>query len=159
MCACETWPHADPPTHRSRQAESVRFLGARRTFALMTVGAMIIVSAAHSAHAGISVRHHVTFTSIAKPRLTLKPKVVAPGGRLTFMGNGFRPNEKIWLGVGPPQSEALHWGTTRANSVGAFRKTFTVNRKVHAGRWIAIACQRGCRIKAGASFRTVVGQG
>ena len=35
-----------------------------------------------------------------------------------------------------------------ANRVGAFRKTFTVNRKVHAGRWVAIACQRGCRIKA-----------
>ena len=120
---------------------------------------LIVVSAAQAARTGTPIRHHGTAASIAKPRLTLKPKVVAPGGRLTFIGNGFRPNEKVWLGVGPPQSEALHWGSTRANRAGAFRKTFTVNRKVHAGRWIAIACQRGCRIKAGASFRTVLGQG
>jgi hypothetical protein len=59
----------------------------------------------------------------------------------------------------PPQSEALHWGSTHANRAGTFRRTFTVNREVEAGRWIAIACQRGCRIKAGASFRTVLGQG
>jgi len=137
----------------------VRFFGARRTFALVTVGVLIVVSAAQAAHTGIPIRDHGTAASIAKPRLMLKPTVVVPGGRLTFIGNGFRANEKVWLGVGPPQSEALHWGSTRANRAGAFRKTFTVNRKIHAGRWIAIACQRGCRIKAGASFRTVLGQG
>ena len=137
----------------------MRFLVARRTFALVAVGVLIVVSAAQAAHTGTPIWHHATAASIVKPRLTLKPKVVAPGGRLTFIGNGFRPNEKVWLGVGPPQSEALHWGSTRANRAGAFRKTFTVNRKVHAGRWIAIACQRGCRIKAGAPFRTLLGQG
>ena len=137
----------------------MRFLGPRRTFALVTIGVVIVVSAAHAARPGSSIRHLATSASIAQPRLTLKPKVVAPGGRLTFIGHGFRPHEKVWLGVGPPQSEALHWGSTRANTVGAFRKTLTVNRKVHTGRWIAIACQRGCRIKAGASFRTVLGQG
>ena len=136
----------------------MRFLGARRTFALVTVSVLIVVSAAQAAHTGTPIRHHGTAASITKPRLTLKPKAVAPGGRLTFIGHGFRPSEKVWLGVGPPQSEALHWGSTRANRTGAFRKTFTVNRKIHAGRWIAIACQRGCRIKAGASFRTVLGQ-
>ena len=131
----------------------------RRILALVAVGALVMVPAAHATHTGRSVRHPGTSTSITRPRLTLKPKVVAPGGRLTFIGKGFRPNEKVWLGVGPPQSEALRWGSAHANRVGAFRKTLTVNRKVHAGRWIAIACQSGCRIKAGASFRTVVGQG
>jgi hypothetical protein len=118
---------------------------------------LLAVSGAQALTPGL--RSGTTAASTAKPRLTLKPKVVSPGGRLTFIGSGFRPNEQVWLGVGPPQSEARKWGSTRANRAGAFRKTFTVNRKVHAGRWIAIACQRGCRIKAGASFRTVLGQG
>jgi len=85
--------------------------------------------------------------------------MVVPGGRLTFIGSGFRANERVWLGVGPPQSEALFWGWGRTNATGAFRRTFTVNPRVKSGRWVAIACQRGCRIKAGASFRTVIGRG
>ena len=137
----------------------MRLSGAWRTLTLVAIGLLIVVSAAQAAQSASPTRHQGSAASIAKPRLTLKPKVVAPGGRLTFIGGGFRPGEKVWLGVGPPQSEALHWGDTRANRAGAFRKTFTVNRKLQARRWVAIACQRGCRIKAGASFRTVVGQG
>jgi hypothetical protein len=137
----------------------VRFLRVTRTFTLVTVSVLIAVAAAQASHTTTSIRHHAPAASSAKPRLTLKPNVVIPGGRLTFIGTAFRPNEKVWLGVGPPQSEARHWGSTRANGGGAFRKTFTVNRKLDAGHWIAIACQRGCRVKAGASFRTVLGQG
>jgi hypothetical protein len=91
--------------------------------------------------------------------LALQPKVVVAGGRLTFIGSGFRANERVWLGVGPPQSEALFWGWGRTNRTGAFRKTLTINPHVKPGRWVAIACQRGCRIKAGASFRTIKGRG
>ena len=127
--------------------------------AVVVVSVPLVVSGAQAAYTPTPVPHHPSGVVIAKPQLTLKPKVVAPGGRLTFIGSGFRPNENVWLGVGPPQSEAFRWGSTRANRAGAFRKTFTVNRHVKPGRWIAIACQNGCRIKAGAFFRTALGQG
>ena len=42
---------------------------------------------------------------------------------------------------------------------GSFRKTLTVKPHIKPGRWVAIACQRGCRIKAGASFRSIKGRG
>lgn len=100
------------------------------------------------------------------PRLTLHPVTVPVAGRLTFVGRGFRSNEKVWLGVGPPQSEARFWGWARANNVGLFRRTLSVKPRVGPGRWvtgpgrwIALACQRGCRIKAGAPFRIVRGLG
>lgn len=131
----------------------------KRMLVLLTAAPLLVVSVAQAAHLPVTVQHHSAVASVAKPRLTLAPKVVAPGGRLTFTGSGFRPNEKVWLGVGPPQSEAVKWGTTRSNGAGAFRKTFTVNPHVKPARWVAIACQRGCRIKAGASFRTAQGKG
>jgi hypothetical protein len=100
------------------------------------------------------------------PRLKLQPVVVPVGGRLTFIGRGFRPSEKVWLGVGPPQSEARFWGWARTNSAGWFRRTLSVKPHVGPGRWvtgpgrwIALACQRGCRVKAGAPFRIVRGLG
>lgn len=93
------------------------------------------------------------------PQLRLQPTVVLAGARLTLLGSGFRPTEKVWLGVGPPRSEALHWGSARTNRAGGFRKTLTVNPRVGPGRWIAVACQRGCRIRATASFRTTRGRG
>ena len=120
---------------------------------------LIAVSVAQASRAPAPVRNALSAASIAKPRLTLQPKVVAAGGRLTFIGSGFRRNERVWLGVGPPQSEALFWGWARTNHTGAFRKTVTVSRHVKPGVWIAIACQRGCRIKAGASFRSIRGRG
>lgn len=131
----------------------------KRTLVIVSAGLLLLVSVAQAARTPASVQHPAGVPSAATPRLTLTPHVVVAGGRLTFIGRGFRPGEKVWLGVGPPQSEAVQWGTSRASHTGAFRKTFTVNRHVKPGRWVAIACQRGCRIKAGASFRTVPGRG
>jgi hypothetical protein len=51
------------------------------------------------------------------------------------------------------QSEATRIGSARTDATGGFRKTFTVHSS--PGRWVALACQRGCRIKAGASFRII----
>lgn len=117
------------------------------------------ISVAQASQPSSPARHESSIASRAKPRLTLRPKVVVPGGRLTLTGSGFRPNERVWLGVGPPQSEALFWGSSRTNRAGFFRKTLTVNPRVTAGRWITVACQRGCRIRASASFETVLGRG
>ena len=131
----------------------------KRTLVFVTASLLLLASAAQATHTPAPILHRSALSIAARARLTLAPRVVAAGGRLTFIGRGFRPNQKVWLGVGPPQSEAVRWGTTRATRAGAFRRTFTVNRHVKPGRWVAIACQQGCRIKAGASFRTVLGRG
>jgi hypothetical protein len=120
--------------------------------------ALIAVSVAEAAKAPMAARNDVRLAS-AKPRLTLRPTVVVAGGRLTFIGSGFVANQRVWLGVGPPQSEARFWGWARTNRAGAFRETLTVKPHVKPQRWVAIACQRGCRIKAGASFRIARGRG
>lgn len=104
-------------------------------------------------------RSAVSTISRLQPRLKLQPTVVPAAGRLTFIGRGFRSGEKVWLGVGPPQSEARFWGSARTNHTGSFRRTLTVRPLIKPGRWVALACQRGCRIKAGASFRIVRGLG
>ena len=138
---------------------AVTFASARRLLLPLLAVALVAVSVAQAAKAPVAVRNDLRVASSAKPRLTLRPKVVVAGGHLTFVGSGFRENERVWLGVGPPQSEARFWGWARTNRAGAFRKTLTVNPHVKAQRWVAIACQRGCRIKAGASFRTTHGRG
>jgi hypothetical protein len=131
----------------------------KRILAVLVTAALLIVSVAHASQSPKLARNGLSVVSHVKPRLTLRPTIVTPGDRLTFIGSGFRRNEKVWLGVGPPQSEASFWGSARTNNTGAFRKALTVNRRVKPGRWVALACQRGCRIKAGASFRSVSGRG
>jgi len=137
---------------------AVTLVSARRLLLALVAMALIAVSVAQAARAPAVGRNDIRVAS-AKPRLTLRPTVVVAGGRLTFIGSGFRAHQRVWLGVGPPQSEALFWGWGRTNRAGGFRKTLTVNPHLNPRRWVAIACQRGCRIKAGASFRTTRGRG
>jgi hypothetical protein len=134
--------------------------GSRRRIVALAIAMTVVVGVAASASASAEHdRSAVRIASRVQPRLKLRPTVVAAGARLTFVGSGFRPGANVWLGVGPPQSEARTWGSTRTNRSGAFRKTLTVNPRVQPGRWVALACQRACRIKAGASFRIVRGRG
>ncbi len=120
---------------------------------------MLTSKSACVSSAGVSSPARAGARARIRPQLKARPAVLPAGARLTLIGSGFRPGERVWLGVGPPQSEAQYWGSDRTNRAGAFRRTFIVNRRVPPGRWVAIACQRGCRIKAGAGFRTVAGRG
>ncbi len=128
----------------------------------LAIAATLYIAAVALASPGSRPGRSQVSTSRVQPRLKLQPTVVPVGGRLTFIGRGFRPNEKVWLGVGPPQSEARFWGLARANNAGSFRRTLAVKPRVGPGRWVtgpgrwvALACQRACRTKAGASFRIV----
>jgi hypothetical protein len=143
----------------------------RQTLISLIAVAMLIASAAQASRAPtggdskaiasvalprapLRVSQTVVATAKAvKPRLRVVPRTVTLGGRITLVGRGFRRNASVWLGVGPPQSEATRVGSARTDGRGAFRKT--LNPRRHTGRWVAIACQRGCRIKAGATFRIV----
>jgi len=104
-----------------------------------------------------AVLKDLRFACVAKgnERLRVVPSPVLRGRPITLVGSSFRHNSSVWIGVGPPQSEATRIGSARTDARGGFRKTFTVHRS--PGRWVALACQRGCRIKAGASFRIIAG--
>ena len=132
----------------------------------LAMAAMLCIAAVALASPAARPGRSQVSTSSVQPRLKLQPTVVPLAGRLTFIGRGFRPNEKVWLGVGPPQSEARFWGSARASTAGSFRRTLAVKPRVGPGRWVtgpgrwvALACQRSCRIKAGATFRIVRGLG
>lgn len=130
----------------------------RRIALLLAAIGLLTASIAYASRA--PARRDPAAASRAKPHLTVQPRVLPAGGRLTFIGSGFRRNATVWLGIGPPQSEARHVGSARANKKGAFRKTRTVNPRLEPGRWIALACQnRSCRIKAGAAFHITEGRG
>ena len=87
------------------------------------------------------------------PRLRLAPTVVARGGTITFTGYGFRPRARVELLVGPPRSEASPVGTARTDAHGAFRRRVRTSARARPGRYVALACQAECRIKASAAFR------
>jgi hypothetical protein len=50
-------------------------------------------------------------------------------------------------------------GTPAADQSDRHAKLGSQDARRGPGRWVAIACQRGCRIKAGAGFRVVAGRG
>jgi hypothetical protein len=92
----------------------------------------------------------------AAPRLEVKPKAIVVGDELTFVGDGFRPDRRVRLLVGPPFSEGVTVGFTRTGSRGRFVQAVRLtDRRRAVGRWIALACQRDCRVKATAAFRIV----
>jgi hypothetical protein len=86
----------------------------------------------------------------AKPRRRIQQTVVAGGG-LALIGSSFKRNETLKFYVGPPRAGADYWGSTRAGGGGGLPKTFRINPKV-GPRWVVVARQRACRIKASASF-------
>ncbi len=93
------------------------------------------------------------------PRLRIQPGTVPRGGRLTLIGSNFRRNETVRLYIGPPQSEASYFGSARTGPKGGFRKDFRVHPSATPGRYVVIACQRNCRIKASATVRIVAAGG
>lgn len=126
---------------------------------VLIAAALVVASMAQASHTSRPVGNDIAFASRGQPRLALRPKLIAPGGRLTFIGSGFIARRSVELLVGPPQSEGRFVGSTRSTRTGAFRKTLTVKLSFKPGPWVALACQHGCRIKAGASFRITVGRG
>ncbi len=90
----------------------------------------------------------------ATPRRRAEPTTVVAGRQLTLIGSNFKRSEIVRFYVGPPRAGAQYWGSTRAGVRGGFRKVFRVNPSVGPGTWVVVACQRGCRIKASASFHT-----
>lgn len=89
----------------------------------------------------------------AKPRLTVRPATVQAGNVVAFSGSGFLANRRVQILVGPPRSEASPIGSAGSNSSGRFRVKIRMSTRARPGRYVALACQRTCRIKASASLR------
>jgi hypothetical protein len=89
------------------------------------------------------------------PQLTAEPSAVAAGSRLTLVGRGFPRNVHIALMAGPPQSEATRIGGATTGLRGRFSATIHIRPQASAGRFVALACHDGCRIKASTTFRIV----
>jgi hypothetical protein len=45
--------------------------------------------------------------------------------------------------------------TLKAGSAGGFRYVKAISRSADPGKYVVIACQRACRVRATASFRIV----
>jgi hypothetical protein len=87
------------------------------------------------------------------PRLRVEPATAYAGTVRTFAGTGYLANRTVTVYAGPPFSEAtILVGSAQSDGRGNFRlRTALWLRGV--GRYVAIACQRGCRVKAGAALR------
>jgi len=94
-------------------------------------------------------------SAAATPRLHVSPSAVAVGSTITISGTSFRPSATVTVLVGPPRSEADPVGTARANAHGSFSFRLRIPKSGTPGSWVALGCQRACRVKASAAFRIV----
>lgn len=86
-------------------------------------------------------------------RLRIKPPVVVRGEAIQLTGSGFTPNVKVTFDIRRPlATKRARFGSVTANRRGGFVVTRKIARSTGVGKWVVRACQRGCRIRATASF-------
>jgi hypothetical protein len=90
---------------------------------------------------------------VHKPTVKVTPSIVAPGGKATVAGRHWKPDAKVTVLAGPPHSGAAKIGSLKTDSAGRFRGTLTFSASVKVGRYVLVACQRHCKIKASTKFR------
>jgi hypothetical protein len=91
--------------------------------------------------------------SSTSARLRVTPPSVVRGNAIKLTGTGFTPNAKVTLDIRRAlATKRARFGTVTAGRRGGFVLTKTISRSTGAGKWVVRACQRGCRIKATASF-------
>lgn len=67
-------------------------------------------------------------------RARVRPDAAAPGEPVTLIGRGFRPNERVRIGAGPPRAEYSRVGETRADAGGRVRAEARVPDWARPGR-------------------------
>jgi|SRR5215207_3830143 len=98
----------------------------------------------------------VADSTTAVARLSVNPSLLGYGSTVTIKGTGFAPRVNVTINVRRPNGlPTAHWTTLKANRSGGFRYVRVVARSADTGRYVAVACQRACRIKATAAFRIV----
>jgi hypothetical protein len=122
----------------------------RRT-ALATLLSLLAAGALATAAGDASPTH----AAARAPQLTVDPAAVPPGATLTLVGRGFPRNAHVALLAGPPDEEPARMGGARTGLRGRFSATIHLRPRASAGRFVALACSDGCRVKASAAFRIV----
>jgi hypothetical protein len=89
----------------------------------------------------------------AAPSVGVSPAAVPAGNRVTFTAAGFAANTRLQFLVGPANSEASPVATVTTNANGRASFSTTIARAATPGSYVALACQRSCRVKATRSFR------
>ena len=91
-------------------------------------------------------------TAVAK--LSADPPLLGHGATLTIKGTGFAPRVNVTINVRRPNGQpTAHWATLKVKSGGGFRYAKVISSSAYPGKYVVIACQRACRIRATATFR------
>lgn len=96
-------------------------------------------------------------TSGRGPSLRVKPSVAAIGGTIKVSGIHFYANKTVSLYIGVPNSDVGgRVASKRTNARGSFKKNIRLSNSIDPGKWVVLACQRGCRTKATKRFTVTV---
>jgi hypothetical protein len=107
------------------------------------VQALLLVAAGALALTGLAG----SVTSAAKLRVT--PPTVLRGGTITITGSHFRPRVRVTIDIGSPNSDnTSRLGTVKAKANGSFRFASTISKSTRPGKYVVLACQATCRVKA-----------
>jgi hypothetical protein len=118
-----------------------------------TVGNVVVEVSATDA-AGNTASASLTVRVIAHAKLHAVPASAHTGARMKLVGAGFAPAKAVSLVMGPPRANVTaRFGAVRADARGNFSKSVFVSKKTRAGRYVLIACQLKCRVKATAAVR------
>lgn len=90
--------------------------------------------------------------ALSSPAIRLVPPSAHPGGSVAIVGTGWTPGLVVTLHAGPPNSEADRFASVRADARGGFRKTTRLHSSAMPGKYVFIACQRQCRVRATATL-------
>jgi hypothetical protein len=118
---------------------------------------VLVVVAAISAAGVIAPASAHASSASASPSVRVSPESVQRGEAIVVTGRGWRRTADVELLIGPPRSEGKLVATVRTTSQGTFRRRLTLPAFVQRrlGRWVLLACRRGCRVKAVKSFHLV----
>lgn len=89
------------------------------------------------------------------PRLAAAPAAVRPGAVLRLTGSGFPRHVRVVLLAGPREALATRIGSAVTGARGDFVAAVRVRPRSAPGRFVAVACEAGCRLRASARFRIV----
>ena len=92
-------------------------------------------------------------STAAGPSVSVKPRLVRLGGTIKIIGTHFRTGLRIGLYIGRPHSDnTTKIGALNAGPRGGFTVRHRLSRLTTTGRYVLLACQRQCRVKATAPF-------
>lgn len=95
----------------------------------------------------------------AKPHVSASPSSVAAGGTVSIAGRGFAPGRTVAIQLRRQGAKPTSLRGVKAGSSGRFRKRARIPAAQAPGRYLLVACQSRCRLKATTRLRLTVQPG